>query len=63
MSASLIYANHLINLVLQNANEKKVFKSADNQGETLPITSEQDDNDIFKAIKQAQDLSAKVHRR
>jgi hypothetical protein len=56
---SLICADHLINLVLQKASEKKISKSGESQGASQ---SEQDDNDIFKAIKQTQDLATKVHR-
>ncbi len=59
---SLICADHLINLVLQKANEKKISRSTETQGASKSNTSDQDDNDIYKAIKQAQDLSAKVHR-
>ncbi|XP_065665502.1 zinc finger BED domain-containing protein 4-like [Hydra vulgaris] len=57
---SLLCADHLINLVLQKANEKKIFKYSCHNGTSQ--SSEEDNNDINKAIKQAQDFSAKVHR-
>ena len=57
---SLICADHLIYLVLQKAREKKIFKSADYQAAAQQKTSEQDNNEIFNNIKQAQDLSAKA---
>ena len=59
---SLLCADHLINLVLQKANEKKISKPTESQSATQTNISDQDDNDVYKAIKQAQDLSAKVHR-